>query len=237
MKKVFWGVFFLLAAAAVIFSQIGDFQKLGLWTILMTVALVGIIIQSAVHRSFGGVFVPLAILYWSYQKPFDLPFIHLWVLILTGVFISIGLSFIFKKKPWTECGPFVGVFTGGDQNSGFDEMSGDENHPVVQVKFGASTRYLRSDALESVKIDVSFGAAEVYFQDVTPHPNGTDVYLNCSFSGVELYIPRAWNIQNSASATLGAVDGHGSFGNGGDGVPTIRIHGNVSLGAVEVKRV
>ena len=235
MKKVFWGVFFLLAAAAVILSQIGDFHTLGLSTILITVVLLAIIVQSISQKSFEGVFVPLAILYWAYQKPFELPFIHLWVLILTGVFVTIGLSFIFKRKSWFGCDNIVsGVFINDNDSS---KVSGDENNPVVTVRFGATTKYLRSDALESARVDVSFGAAEIYFQDVTLHPNGADVYLNCSFSGVELYIPRAWNIENGVNATLGAVDDHGSFGNGGPDVQTIRLHGNISLGAIEIKRV
>lgn len=239
MKKWFWGVFFLLAAAAIIISQIGDFRDFGFWTVLMTVVLLAIVIQSAAQKSFGGVFVPVAILYWTYQKPFDLPYLHFWVLILAGVFVSMGFSFIFKKKSWSGCeNMFAGVIIDDGLGGTTDEVNGDENHPVVHVKFGSTTKYLRAGALESVRINVSFGAAEIYFQDVIVHPNGADVYLNCSFSGVELYIPRTWNLANNANATLGAVDTHGGFGGDiGVDAPTIRIHGNVSLGAVEIKRV
>ena len=238
MKKWFWGVFFLLAAVAIVISQIGDFQDFGIWTILMTVVLLAIIIQSISQKAFSGIFVPIGILYWVLQEPLVFPYIQFWVLMLTGVFVSMGLSFIFSKNSWSGCGNTCGgVFKGAWRFAPSEEVSGDENNPIIDVKFGGTTNYIRSDALESTKINICFGGAEIYFQDVTLSSNGADIYLECSFSGVELYVPRAWNIQSTAKATLGSIEIDGGLKNYDMAAPTLRLHGGVSFGAVEIKRV
>lgn len=239
MKKWFWGVFFLLAAAAIVISQVGDFQTLGFWTTLMTVVLLAVVAQSVMQRTFFGVFIPLAILYWVYQEPFRWPEIQFWLLFLSGFFVSIGCSILFKKKSWAGRWPVFGKnHIHGDYShaAGSESIHGDENHPHISVKLGATTKYLRSDALESARIEVYLGAAEIYFQDATLHPNGADVYIDCNLGAAELFVPSSWVVENDVSATLGAVENN-TFYNAQNGMPLLRLHGSVNLGAVEIKRV
>lgn len=73
--------------------------------------------------------------------------------------------------------------------------------------FGASTKYINSDEFEFAQLDVSF-------------------------AGVELYIPKTWNVINQIDVTFGGVDEKNK--NQSAGVPTLTLMGDVSFSGVTI---
>jgi tellurite resistance protein TehA-like permease len=60
MKKrnIFWGIFFVVATVLLIASQLGSFMEIGFWSLLGTILLIAIIIQSCIYRVFFGILMP-----------------------------------------------------------------------------------------------------------------------------------------------------------------------------------
>ncbi len=230
-RNVFWGIFFILAAVLLIASGLGSFTQLNFWSVLGTILLVAVIIQSCMYRVWAGLFVPLALLYLIFQQPLGWPWLSPWILIIGAILLSIAFHFLFKSKNshTKYCHPHHGN-DGGDISE-----NGDENHPVISVKLGSAVRYLRSDRLERAELSVSLGSMEVYFDHVTLSPDGAEVSVACSLGGLELYIPRNWPVINNTSGSMGGI----IFKNSGmaapdPSLPPLRLTGHASMGGVEV---
>ena len=111
-----------------------------------------------------------------------------------------------------------------------------ENKLRVSVSFGETSRYLHATALETARLSCKFGSLSVYFDQAQLHPDGADVFVDCSFGATELYVPRHWRIINKTSCTLGAAEIDNKRFDTVPNPPTLTIHGNVSFGALEVNR-
>ena len=97
-RNWFWGIFFLAAGFFVVASQVGGFMQLGFWSIAATVLLVAALIGSIANLNFFGITVSAALLYAIYQEPLGWPRLSVWLLLLTAIFVSIGLSLIFHNR-------------------------------------------------------------------------------------------------------------------------------------------
>ncbi len=244
MKKRnwFWGIFFLLSAVFLVASQIYSFAEVGFVSILGTVLLVAIMVQSIIHRSFIGIFVPAAFLYEIYSKPLGLMDVSVWLLLLSAVLASIGLGIIFNRRPryrmyrknhvnnWQGCcdkGGSVEKFTSSTETI-------DDNAPYSRLSFGSSSKYLHGTAIKSGQFIVSFGELDVYFDQAQLDPAGAEIYLDCRFGELALYIPRSWNVKDSIQAGLGVVTNDTKSVHADPAAPLLTLKGNVSLGEIGI---
>lgn len=60
-KKIFWGILFLLGAAALLIGGLGHLEGFSFWTILFSIALLGCLVDGILDRSFGQILFSLAI--------------------------------------------------------------------------------------------------------------------------------------------------------------------------------
>jgi len=101
------------------------------------------------------------------------------------------------------------------------------------VRFGSDTKYVVSDNLEKAYLSCKFGSLKVYFDNVRLSPAGATIHINAEFSGVELFIPKTWQIRRNASNFLGGVEEKGR--NTPDpNSPVLTITGNVSFSGVVI---
>lgn len=231
-KNIFWGLFFLVAAVFVIASQTGSFGELGLLSITATALLAALMIYSLFSRNFLGVFVPIAFLYLIYQKPYGLPDVSLWLLLLSAVLASIGFSIMFRTYPKK---PECFNFNHADYSRTNENI--DDNHPYAKVAFGSASKYLHADCLQSGQFIVSFGELEVYFDQATLDPSGAEIFLDCSFGAIKLYIPKHWQVYDSLHATLGGIENNNRLARPEANAPRLTLTGNVQLGGVEIQYI
>jgi len=231
-RNWFWGFFFLLAAIFVIASQTGSFGQIGLMSILATVLLAALAIHSAVNRNFFGMFLPLAFLYMIYWQPLKLIEISFWLLILAAVLASVGFSILFRSHPSKMLD-----WNGGIQHPNQTSENIDDNNPYAKVSFGSSSKYLHSDSLKSGQFIASFGALEVFFDQAQLSPEGAEIFIDCSFSGVELYVPKQWRVHDNMHVSLGAVNNDARLTEPLENAPMLNITGNVQFGAVDIKYI
>jgi len=231
-KNWFWGFFFLLAAVFVIASQTELFGEIGYFSILITILLMALIIHSIFKLEFFGIFVPIAFLYSIYWEPLGLMDISWLILIMSSVLTSIGFSILFRKNPINKSKSF-----GGSQHFSQSSESIDDNNPYTKVSFGASSKYLHSDCLKSGQFIVSFGALEVFFDQAKLSPDGAEIFLDCSFGAIKLYIPKTWRVLDSLQATLGGVENKNQSGIPDENAPCLTLSGNVQLGGIEIQYI
>ncbi|MCL2451942.1 hypothetical protein FWD20_03720 [Candidatus Saccharibacteria bacterium] len=233
--RVFWGVFFLVAAGAVAAQIFGFFSfSIGIWWLILATFLFAIIIASLVKLNWFGVFVSLACLVTiaNYQTNWlSLSGQEVGALFGIALLLTIAFSILFHKKSYRSMRKYWSRY---ERVGGASETSADDEREVaVRANFGSAVRYIESKNLEKVLIDCKFGAAKVYLSNARPAGKETTVLINCAFGGLELYVPRTWRIVNGLDANLGGVEEKGRTEISPDS-PTVRLIGSANLGGVEI---
>ena len=253
MKKRnwFWGICFICAAAFVLLSHLGVFlEGIGVFGAIMSVVLVAIIVESIIHLNFFGITLPIVFLLMIYRKFLGISLSIMpergmpWALLITAILLALGLSIIFRPK-WKRDGVFCGWNAGKTFNrtqtrvhKSTTVLEGDtgyvEGEEVsVNVRFGSTTKYVNSSNLKRLNLSCAFGAMEIFLDNVQIAPEGAEIYFDISFSGIEIYIPKTWRIENSIDCTLGGVEDKNRGVGTVDG-PLVRLTGNVNLSGVEI---
>ena len=196
-KKIFWGLFFIIASGLIIVNQLNIFTDVNLISLLFTILLVAILVKSLFARSFVGTFFPLAFLAIIYAEPLEITNLTPWPVLTAALFCSIGFTIIFGGNHYKHD---VREFT--EETIEFDQ----DNVVDVNVSFGASTKYVNVVDLEKVNISCNFGAAKVYLDKAVLKKSKAVIDVNVSFAGVEIYIPKNCRIENRADVTLGAIE-------------------------------
>lgn len=223
----FWGIFLLAAAVFIVVSQTVTFVNIGLWSILATVLLVGVLIGALRDRNFFGIFVPLAFLYMIYRGPFGWPDINGWVLFWAAMLASVGCGMIFHPRHHWHAEIESGKYRGGSDNVEGNEVE-------VSSSFSDSCKYLHSDNLCTASIATSFGQMSVYFDQVRLSPEGATISADASFGCLKLFIPHSWNVVNHLHASFGSVEDDIRRETAPAGAPTLTLTGGVSFGEIEI---
>ncbi len=108
----------------------------------------------------------------------------------------------------------------------------DEGQVKFQIKLGWGAKYVNSEQFERADLRCRFGGMEVYFDNAALHTGKGVISIDASFSGVELYVPKEWTVENNLQVSLGAVE----YKNEALAEPdkTVTLVGSVSFGAVEI---
>ncbi len=232
----FWGVFFLAAGFFVVASQFGGFVHLGFWSVAATVLLAATLIGSLVELNFFGTFVSASLLYAIYQEPLGWPQVSIWLLLLTSVFISIGLSLIFRTgrrkrfAKWRACRQDMGERGPSDEFVDGDSVS-------ISESFTEVSKYLHADCLRQANISASFGRLCVFFDTVKLSPSGAEVYVDVSFAKIELYLPKDWRVIDQVHASAGSVSNNLRSSSAAPDAPVLTVKGRVSFGSLELRYV
>lgn len=224
MGKWFWGFFFVLAGLGVIANELGYLGNINLFTLLVTIFLIPIILKSIRHINFWGILIPASLILIMYQKEIGFTQIGPWSILATATLISLGLSILFHRKTvfCYDCGEHFETVINEE----------DENQVKVDVRLSSSIKYVNSKNFERGVFHCSLGALKVYFDNAILSENGATIVLDISCAGVELYIPKEWNVVNKVDVSLGGIEekNRGMISDG----PTVTLTGNVSLSGVEI---
>lgn len=229
-KNFFWGLFFILAAAFIIFNQIGLDGELSFLKLAGGILFLGIAIEGCLHRSFTKVIFSLAFLGIIFSSELGIQSLTPWPILLVALLLSIGVSIIFPKYGCNWHG-FCGC--SGDIDDNVEILEDDSEIIKCYSKFGGATKYITSDNFKQADILCHFGAMKAVFNNANIEAGVTPVIrLDCSFSGVELHVPYNWRIENQVSSSFGAVEekNHES----GNDIVTVKLVGNASFCGVEI---
>jgi predicted membrane protein len=232
MKKLFWGLFFIVAGAFVIIDQLGGYTGIGLFSLICTIFLIPIFISSLFKLNFPGVLFSAAFLCIIYKEPLGIEKISNISILLTALLGSIGLSILFHKHHhiYTSC--YIGGHNHRERVSEVVVNSPDEEEVNFNVNFGSSIKYVNSEDFKVANLRSSFGSMQVYFDNAKIKGDTATINIDASFSGVELYFPKEWKIVNKIDCTLGGVDIKNE--SRVETTKTVTLTGKVSLGAIEI---
>jgi len=193
--------------------------------------LVPIAVEGIAHRHFFTLFLPLALLAIIFAVPLGIQTLVPWPALAAAVLLAVGFHLIFRRRG--SSAPWAVHHRGSAKGNGGEVNYAADNVVSRNISFGASTEYLHSTDLQKVSLRCHFGALQVYFDNAQLNPAGAEVNVDCSFGGIELYVPRSWPVKISVDTMLGGVDekDHPSGQRSG---PELRVTGSVSLGGVEI---
>lgn len=231
-ERVFWGLILILGGVFLIVSKLGFFPDVNVFSLLLTVFLVVVIVKSLLRINFAGILFPIAFICIIYDKQLGVTNITPWTVLIAALLGSIGLSMIFHKHTkWFDTKWFNTEHN--DEDYKFEKIDvEDESHVRFKTSFGASIKYINTDNFEQADFNCSFGAMKVYFDNAVMRNDNAVVRINASFSGIELYVPKTWNIDDKTKVFLGAV----SEKNKNDKITTntLTLVGDISLSGVEI---
>lgn len=225
MKKIFWGLFFILAGAFVIINQLGYYTELSLFTLLFTVVLIPILIMSIAKINFPGILFSIAFLCITYSTQLGIESITPWPILLTALLCSIGLSIMFDKKNFYKV-----INCSGTP----DEIINGTDSEVVNlsINFGSAIKYVNSEDFKTANLSCSFSEMKVYFDNAKIIGDTAIINVDVSLAGLELYIPKEWKVDNRIAASLGSVDEKNKPKSNPE--KTVIIQGRVNLAEVVI---
>ncbi len=226
-EKIFWGLFFVLGAIFLLVGKMGILQDVNVVTIFFAIFLAAWFVRSVVRLEFTGLLFSLAFLAILFDDQLGITAITPLPVLAAALLGSIGLGMIFHRHPY---------------HHHWEQHSFEERTETIDVedtscfsfstKFGSSIKYINTDDFKQANLGCSFGAMKVYFDTAVIQNGSATVKLDVSFSGVELYIPKGWQVENHVISSFGAIDEKNRAQS--NGTPVLNIVGNISFGGVEI---
>ena len=232
-RKLFWGIFFILAAVFVLVSKLGVIPDIGLFSIIITVFMIWMFVEGVRHLNFYEILFPVAIVCIVYDDFLGITALTPWPVLGAALLGSIGLSMIFheKKRNWCVNGNW------GDKKSvsGSDSEQCNGEHIQCENNFGSAIRYINSDNFCNAHLENNFGALTVYFDNAVIQGPSAYVEIENNFGETNLYVPKEWKIENCLDRAFGSVSEKGRCE--GTSNCTLYIRGEANFGSIVIFHV
>ena len=231
LGKIFWGLFFIVAAVFIVVSQLGYIQGVGIISLLLTVLLLAILIKGIASLEFTGVFFSLAFLGIIYDEQLGIEALTPWTLLGAALLLSIGVGMLWKPKHkhhWVH-------WSDRDwDDEHFRETIENDSGEVIKcdAKFSSAIKYVDSDHFQRADVNCSFGGIKMYFDNATVDNGIAEINVDVSFGGIEMYVPRTWVVENNVNTFLGGVEDKNYRNANGD--VKVKLNGNLSFGGVTI---
>lgn len=235
-RNVFWGVLFLLGAVALLVGKLGFLHEFGFWTILCSLGLLAITFEGIVKRSWSMILFSLAFLATVNGKVLGIEELVPWTVLGVAFLGSIGLNMLLPLKHRNRIGDSK-IYVKGSNNESYEVLVDDDGGETVSldISFGSSAKYIKSNCLKRVNLDNSFGSTVVYFDNAVLMNNRAVANVDSSFGSVELYIPADWHVILNVESSFGGVKEYGQDNPNGENV--LEINGDVSFGSLQIHHI
>lgn len=228
-RSIFWGLILLGSGALILLYALGYGQSSDVFSAIASLLLISISIASFIRMNFVLGTVPLAVIFYLWREPIGFEDLHFWPLVLGAFLLGVGLSVIF----WTGRKTHFRCFSKRDKWSSKNPVTSVDDSEEIEVDstFGEHVKYVRSANFKKARIDANFASVKVFFDQCTVSPEGAVIEVDANFAGVELHIPRTWNIDNQTHIFVGNVEG--AAVSAGE-YSTVTLIGEVNFGSVKI---
>lgn len=227
-ERIFWGVVLIFGSIALIVKKLGYLGHINIFSIVLTIFLIGIMIKSIFKRNFSGILFPIAFICIIFDDKLGITAITPWTVLIAAALGSLGLSMIFHNKPNKYFNNHH-YWISKKSSITYEE---DENSIKLNTSFGASTKNINNLNFERIDINCSFGSMEIYFDNAILKDGRGTIMVDTSFSSVELYIPKSWIVENKVNTSFGGLDEKNR--NVGTSENILTIIGNISFAVVDI---
>ncbi|WP_297630736.1 hypothetical protein [uncultured Clostridium sp.] len=228
MKKrsVFWGLLLIIASILLVLTDIKGFHLRSGLDIVVTIILLGIFIESLIKINFYGIIFPIGLTYLIYQEEFKLYKLNIIIVLLGSLLLSVGLSMIFKRNNRK----MIDIF------SRKEKVKLKESYDIeAKVHLGETITYVTNEFRDGY-LESSFGAIKVYFDKSNIEGTDASFEINSLCAGVELYVPKEWQIVNGITNILSGVNEEGKYINV-EKKSVLRLTGISKLSGITIKYV
>lgn len=229
-RKIFWGVFFILAAVFVIVSKLGILPDIGVFSILLTVCSIWILVEGIRHLNFYGILFPIAFVCIIYDKQLGITALTPWTVLGAALLGSIGLSILFRSTKKNRKMGFDWDGSGSYSTAAREQCSGE--HVKCENNFGSAIRYINSDNFCNADLENNFGSLTVYFDNAIIQGSTAYVSVECNFGETNLYIPKEWKIENCMERAFGSIHEKGKWV--GSSNTVLYIRGSANFGVINI---
>lgn len=233
-KEIIIGLLLIIGAVFIMVDRMGFFWDIGLFKIIVTVILVGILIDNVIERSFGGILFSLAFLGILYDRPLRIEHLTPWPILGAALLGTIGLNMIFKKKHVDIEVKYDNTLNKhwSEKEQVIDEECGDTVE--CSVSFSSAVKYIKSTHFKRAFLKSSFGNLCVYFDNAHIGEGEeavvqTDVHMGT----LTLYIPGDWKVVLDVNTSFGNVEERGKRNIQSEN-RILWITGDISFGGVEI---
>jgi len=220
--RIFWGLMLICLGVLFLLDQMGrlDFGDLvgRFWPVIFIIIGVSILLSNNFKNVGSGIFFILfgAFFLLLRMRVFDRAVWHyIWPLAIIATGLWLLLQPVWRPRKNESSGP------GGDDLA------------ISQV-FSGSVRKVESQNFRGGKADVVFGSAEIDLRAAKLAGGQATLVLSVVFGGIEVYVPRDWQVVLEGSPVLGSIDSHKKAAT----VPatqTLTVKGSAVFGSIEVK--
>lgn len=230
-RKIFWGIFFILAAVIVVISKLGVIPDIGVFTILATAFMVWMFVEGVRHVDFYEILFSIAFLCIIYDEPLGIEALTPWTVLAVALLGSIGLSMLFRGRKKNEYSVDVNWEVKNGKTS--EQCSGEHVH--CENNFGSAIRYINSDNFQNAHLENNFGSMTIYFDNAMIQGASACVEIENNFGETILYIPKEWKVENYLEHTFGTINEYGKPL--GSSNATLYIRGETNFGHIDVHYV
>lgn len=230
-SKIFWGLFFILAAVYVVVSKFGILPDVGAFNIMFTVFLIWMLIEGIRRISFYEILFAIAFFCIVYKEPLGITALSSWTILVAALLGSIGLSMMFGdvgKKRRIQKMEHMGFGT-----SDGEQCTGEQLR--IENNFGSAIRYVNSDNFKNARIENNFGALSVYFDNAMIQDGSAAVNVENNFGETNLYIPKEWQVRSTLERAFGTINQNGTCL--GSGNTVLYINGSANFGVINIHYV
>lgn len=232
----FWGGFLILSAVILVTNALGIFEyRIGFFTLIMTIALIAALLGSLRELNMPGVVFSVAFMAIIYARPLHITALVPWTILGAAVLLSMGLGLLIhpRHRNWERRyrHHHFHEHWRGDSFEETNTATVDDANVNLDLSMANSIRYIHSNDLQTANIHVNMAGAKLYFDDVQLHNQKATFNIDVSLSGVELYVPKTWQLDFQLNNNLGHITETGHAESAG---PVVTLIGSVSLGELTI---
>lgn len=227
-SKIFWGIFFILAAVYVIVSKFGILPDVGVFSVLLTVFLLWVFVKGIRHMNFYEILLSVACICIVYDEPLGITELTPWTVLGAALLGSIGLSLLFQGKKYKKSG-----YAGGASGAGVSSSEQCTGQNIrCENNFGSAIRYINSDDFRNAQVENNFGSLSVYFDNAIVQEGSAVINIENNFGETNLYVPKEWKVQNNLERSFGSINEHGT--SIGTSNTVLFINGSANFGVINL---
>lgn len=252
MKKenIFWGILLLAIGGGIFLNALFDVPDISfnIWMITVFLLAIYLGIKLIQKRNFVGIMLIIATIIYFLGE-------YLWVALPFGFFplkfgsvsflgtfggallIGIALEILLNNKKKSE--PKIWQKEKMCEKTTLEQDIIDETFTEngeylhENITFTQVTRYLRASNLRQAQFSCQFASLDIRLDDFVLAYNQVLLDVHCSFGQVNIFIPRAFVVENKMIATLGSIT-DSRKGEADASVPKLILQGQVTFGEIKI---
>lgn len=232
-NRVVTATVFIIAGLLIIARNNGFIDPY-IYNIIMSwpMLLIVIGITSLCKRNFWSGFILLAIGTYSILPRMTEMEANWMQMFWPVLLILIGLSILFKRRP----GFHHQRWQQKRSQYAKEVYSSESGYVVCDNTFGSIKQIVLDPVFKGASIKNTFGGTILDLRRTKLEAPETYIDIDCSFGGIEIYMPSNWNLQSQINAVLGGCDDKRyNPGIEIDQEHLLIIRGNITFGGLEFK--